>query len=234
MNCLENTLDRLNWPEIGAQLDAEGCVVLPRLFDIDMARSLARQIAAPEVHRVRLEASDLGRGELLYFGEAMPDGVAQWRNALYRRLVAIADRWNASLGVERRYPAELVHFLSRNHKAGQRRAQSHLNRLGVEDHMSLHQRADGEHVFPMQIVVLLSEPGVDFVGGEFVMTEQRPRMQSRPMVLPLKLGDVAVIATAGRPFKGAKGYYRVNLKHAISRVREGERVGMELFFHDAP
>jgi hypothetical protein len=106
--------------------------------------------------------------------------------------------------------------------------QSHLNRLRVDDYLALHQRHDGEHVFPLQIVGLLTEPGSDFQGGEFVMTEQRPRMQSRPMVLPLKLGDAAIISTAQRPFKGTKGFYRVNLKHAISRVRGGERIGVEL------
>ena len=138
------------------------------------------------------------------------------------------------MGVDHRYPAELEDFLRRNQKAGQTRAQSHMSRLGVEDHVSLHQRNDGEQVFPMQIVAVLSEPGAEFQGGEFVMTEQRPRMQSRPSVLPLKLGDAAIIATAERPFKGTKGYYRVNLKHAISRVRKGERIGLELSFHDAP
>jgi len=137
------------------------------------------------------------------------------------------------MGIDHRYPAELEDFLRHNQKAGQTRAQSHLSRLGLEDHVSLHQRNDGEQVFPMQIVAVLSEPGTDFRGGEFVMTEQRPRMQSRPMVLPLKLGDAAIITVAERPFKVTKGYYRVNLKHAIGRVRKGERIGLELSFHDA-
>ena len=113
------------------------------------------------------------------------------------------------------------------------RALSHLSRLCVGDYVALHQRNDGDQVFPLQVVALLSEPGTDFEGGEFVMTEQRPRMQSRPMVLPLGLGDAAIITTSLRPFKGAKGHYRVNLKHAISRVRKGRRIGMALTFHDA-
>ena len=183
---------------------------------------------------MRLGSVDLGRGELLYLGARLPAPLAQWRTALYRRLAVIANRWNEDLGVEDRFPAQLEDFLQRNRSAGQMRAQSHLSRLGAEDHVALHQCNDGAQVFPLQIVAVLSEPGADFQGGEFVMTEQRPRMQSRPMVLPLRLGDLAVIATAERPFKGAKGYYRVNLKHAVSRVRQGERIGLELSLHDAP
>jgi hypothetical protein len=231
---LDTTVDRLDWTDIGLQLDAEGYAVLPGLLGADVARDLAQQSAAPGARRVTLESGDLGRGELFYFGAGMPAPLEQWRTVLYRRLAAIANRWNETLGVAHRYPAELEDFLRHNRKAGQIRAQSHLSRLGVEDHVALHQRNDGEQVFPLQIVAVLSEPGADFQGGEFAMTEQRPRMQSRPMVLPLKLGDMAIITTAERPFKGAKGYYRVNLKHAISRVRKGERIGLELLFHDAP
>ncbi|MGE8046837.1 2OG-Fe(II) oxygenase [Pseudomonas monteilii] len=230
----DTRLDRLDWAGIGVQLDAEGYAVLPGLLGAGEVRSLAQQATSSGVSREFLEPGALGRGELLYFGAGVPAMLEQWRTALYRRLVVIANRWNEPLGVDYRYPAELGDFLQRNHKAGQTRGQSHLCRLGMEDYVSLHQRNDGEHVFPLQVVALLSEPGADFQGGEFVMTEQRPRMQSRPLVVPLKLGDAAIIATAGRPFKGAKGYYRVNLKHAISRVRQGERIGLELSFHDAP
>lgn len=228
------TIDRLDWADISLQLDAEGFCLLPGLLGADVARGLAKQTTASDASRVTLASSDLGRGELLYFGAGLPAPLESWRAAFYRRLAVIANRWNETLGIDGRYPTELEDFLRRNQKAGQTRAQSHLSRLGVEDHVSLHQRNDGEQVFPMQIVALLSEPGADFQGGEFVMTEQRPRMQSRPLVLPLKLGDAAIIATAERPFKGTKGYYRVNLKHAISRVRKGERIGLELSFHDAP
>lgn len=238
MASLDATLDRLNWTDIGLQLDAEGYAVLPSLLGADVARDLARGLAqqamAPGARRVSLESSDWGRGELFHFDAGMPAPLEPWRTALYRRLVAIANRWNEALGVAQRYPAALEDFLRHNHKAGQTRAQSHLSRLGVEDHVALHQRNDGAQVFPLQIVAVLSKPGTDFQGGEFVMTEQRPRMQSHPMVLPLQLGDVAVIATAQRPFKGTQGYHRVNLKHAVSRVRQGERIGLELLFHDAP
>jgi len=234
MTAFDATLDRLDWVDICSQLDADGFAVLPGLLGTNVARDLAQESSATGTSRVALESDDLGRGELLYFGARLPAPLEQWRTALYRRLAIVANRWKETLGVAHRYPEELEEFLRRNRKAGQTRAQSHLSRLGVEDHVSLHQRNDGEQVFPMQIVAVLSEPGVDFQGGEFVMTEQRPRMQSRPAVLPLKLGDVAVIATAERPFKGTKGYYRVNLKHAISRVRKGERIGLEISFHDAP
>jgi uncharacterized protein len=234
MTSPNTTIDRLDWAGIAAQLDAEGYAMLPGFLGLDAARNLVRQGTTSDAIRVPLASSDLGSGELLYFGSVLPAPLETWRTALYRHLATIANRWKETLGADGRYPAELEDFLRRNQKAGQTQAQSHLSRLGVEDHVSLHQRKDGEHVFPMQIVALLSEPDADFQGGEFVMTEQRPRMQSRPLVLPLKLGDAAIIATAERPFKGTKGYYRVNLKHAISRVRKGERIGLELTFHDAP
>nr|WP_242702663.1 2OG-Fe(II) oxygenase [Achromobacter sp. SD115] len=224
----------MDWEALRAQLDADGYALLPGLLDASSARGLAHSVSAGDSRRVTLESAELGRGELFYFDKAMPAPLQNWRSGFYRRLAPIANRWQEILGVAHRYPDELDEYLRHNRDAGQMRAQSCLVRLGVEDHVSLHQRIEGSQVFPLQIIALLSEPGADFQGGEFVLTEQRPRMQSRPTVLPLKLGDVAIIATAERPFKGAKGYYRVNLKHAISRVRMGERNGLELSFHDAP
>lgn len=234
MTSPDAAIDRLDWVDIGAQLDAEGHAMLPGLLDADAARDLARRTESPNVMRMPVSSVAPGRGELFCFGAALPARLETWRTAFYRRLAAIADRWNEALGIAARHPPELDDFLRRNRQAGQTRALSHLSRLGVEGHMPLHQRSDGAQVFPLQIVALLSEPGEDFEGGEFVMTEQRPRMQSRPMVLPLELGDAAIISTAIRPFKGTRGCYRVSLKHAISRVRSGERVGLELSFHDAP
>ncbi len=227
-------IDRLDWVGISAQLDIEGYAVLPGLLHPDTARELARLTETMSAaHRVPLASADLGRGELFYFNANLPTPLETWRMVFYRRLAVIANQWSEILGVGGHYPADVVDFHRCNQKAGQIQTQSHLNRLGAEDYLALHQRSAGEQVFPLQVVALLSEPGKDFHGGEFVMTEQRPRMQSRPMVLPLKLGDAAIISTAGRPFKGTKGYYRVNLKHAISRVRQGERIGVELTFHDA-
>lgn len=233
MTSLTTTIARIDWNEIAMQLDAEGYALLPRLLDPEQARDLARQadtLAAPQ--RASLDSVGLGRGEILYFDSSLPQPWAAWRTALYRQLMPVANRWNATLNKPYRFPAELDEFLTRNRQAGQARAQSHLNRLRTDDYLALHQRNEGEHMFPLQIVALLTEPGKDFHGGEFVMTEQRPRMQSRPMVLPLGLGDAAIIGTAERPYQGGNGYYRVNLRHAISRVRDGERIGVELSFHD--
>ena len=234
MTACYRDIDRLDWVGISTQLDIEGYAVLPGLLHAGTARELASLTETISgAHRVPLASADLGRGELFYFNANLPTPLETWRTVFYRRLAVIANQWSEILGVGDRYPAEAVDFHRCNQKAGQVQAQSHLNRLGVEDYLALHQRSVGEQVFPLQVVALLSEPGKDFHGGEFVMTEQRPRMQSRPMVLPLKLGDAAIITTAGRPFKGTKGYYRVNLKHAISRVRQGQRIGVELTFHHA-
>jgi hypothetical protein len=234
MTSPSGTINHLNWASITAHMDIEGYALLPGLLSADVARGLARQTdITNSACRVPLASADLGQGELLYFGSDLPAPLETWRTAFYRHLSPIANHWNEILDITYRYPAELEDFARRNQKAGQLQAQSHLSRLGVEDYVALHQRSDGEQVFPLQIVALLSEPENDFHGGEFVMTEQRPRMQSRPMVLPLKLGDAAIITTSERPFKGTRGHYRVNLKHAISRVRHGKRIGVELTFHDA-
>lgn len=236
MTSPSHSIDHLNWTDIAKQLDIEGYALLPGLLDWEQAQKLAGlvNVDTPALRRVSLASSDLGRGGLFYLGEQLPAPLQAWRTGFYRHLATIANRWKETMNDAYRYPAELDAFLQRNRKAGQAGTLSHLSRLNVADYLALHQRSEGEHVFPLQIVALLTEPGPDFEGGEFVMTEQRPRMQSRPMVLPLKFGDAAIISTAQRPFKGSKGHYRVNLKHAISRVRHGTRVGLELSFHDAP
>lgn len=233
MAAIDEAVDRLDWTAIAAQLDSEGHALLPGWLGAGAARDLARELAASAAVRVPLAASGLGQGDGLCFVDHLPAPLAAWRAAFYPRLAAIANRWNATLGVGGRYPVLLDEFLASNRQAGQTRGQSQLNRLGVDDHVLLHQHKDGEHVFPLQIVALLSEPGLDFEGGDFVMTEQRPRLQSRPMVLPLRLGDAALIATAARPFQGSRGPYRAQMRHAIGRVRRGERIGLELSFHDA-
>ncbi|MFC4765442.1 2OG-Fe(II) oxygenase [Dyella koreensis] len=228
-------IDRLDWADVGTQLDQEGYAMLPGLLDAAEARAFASWAGAAKAgHHETLASSDLGSGELFYLSQPLPESLAAWREALYRHLAPVANRWNETLGIGYRYPDALDAFLALNHQMGQRRQRSNLSRLREHDYQALHQQTEGEHIFPLQLVVLLSTPGEDFSGGEFVMTEQRPRMQSRPMVLPLKLGDAAIITTAQRPCKGSKGYYRVSLKHAISRVRSGERLGLELWFHDAP
>lgn len=224
---------RLDWAAISAQLDEEGYALLPGWLGAEAARGLAREAATLGAVRAPLAASGLGRGELFCFEAGLPALLEAWRTSLYPQLAAIANRWQHTLGVDTRYPPSLDAFLERNRQAGQTRGQSHLSRLGAGDHVLLHRRNEGEPVFPLQLVALLSEPDADFEGGEFVTTEQRPRLQSRPAVLPLQLGDAALIATDARPMQGSRGPYRVKLKHAIGRVRRGERVGLELSFHDA-
>ncbi len=174
-----------------------------------------------------------GQGEYQYFDYPLPDLVAQLRTALYGRLAPTANRWNALLGVEVRYPPSHAGYLARCHAAGQTRATPLLLRYGPGDYNCLHQDLYGEHVFPLQAVILLSAPGESFEGGEFVLTEQRPRMQSRPLVVPLRQGDAAVFAVSHRPVQGTRGPYRVNMRHGVSRVRSGARSTMGLIFHDA-
>lgn len=234
MTAIHTAVDRLDWEGIGAQLDAEGYVVLPGLLGADAARELAQRMRpAKDVEGEPLRAADPGGADLLYFGATLPAPLDALRTSLYGPLAVIANRWNGALGIAARYPAAWAEFQRRNQQAGQTRGQSYLSRLVTGDHVPLHQRNDGEQVFPLQVVAVLCEPDVDFQGGEFVMTERRPRMQSRPLVLPLQLGDLALIATAQRPLDGRKGCYRVDLRHAVSRVRGGERIGLELSFHDA-
>lgn len=235
MNPCACALDELDWHDIAAQLDTEGYALLPRMLAPEHARELAHGVDLPAPReRATPDPDDAAPGERLFFGPSLPAPWSAWRTTLYRRLAPIANRWNETLDVGYRYPAELDAFLRHNREAGQTRPLSHLTRLRSGEYLALHQNDAGERVFPLQLVALLSEPRRDFQGGEFVLTEQRPRMQSRPMVLPLALGDLALIGTAQRPFRGSRGVYRVNLRHAISRVRGGERVGVELSFHDAP
>ena len=174
-----------------------------------------------------------GSGEYKYFRYPLPDLVARMRAALYPRLAAVANRWHASLGLEGSFPDKHAQFLRRCHAAGQRRPTPLLLQYAAGDYNCLHQDLYGEHVFPLQLTVLLSEPGRDFTGGEFVLTEQRPRMQSRAEVVPLGKGDAVVFAVRHRPVRGSRGVYRVNLRHGVSRVRWGQRQTLGIIFHDA-
>ena len=232
---VQRRLAAIDWPALEGSLDAEGHALIPSLLTLAECRAAAALYAQPAHFRSRVVMArhGFGQGEYQYFAYPLPPAVAALRGALYARLVAVANRWQAALGLDARFPPAHGDFLARCHAAGQARPTPLLLRYGEGDYNCLHQDLYGEQVFPLQVVVLLSAPGHDFDGGELVLTEQRPRMQSRPMVLPLGQGDAAVIAVHHRPVQGTRGAYRVNLRHGVSRVRRGERHTLGLIFHDA-
>jgi hypothetical protein len=180
-----------------------------------------------------MERHGFGRGEYKYFAYPLPDALERVRRAVYPHLAPVANRWNEVMGIETRYPREHAAFIERCHRAGQTRPTPLLLRYAPGDFNCLHQDLYGEHVFPLQMAILLSEPGRDFTGGEFVMTEQRPRMQSRAEVVPLSQGDAVFFAVHHRPVQGTRGPYRVNMRHGVSRLRSGRRHMLGVIFHDA-
>lgn len=225
----------LDWQSIEGDLNRHGCAVVPGLLDTGACLALAAQYEQPQRFRSRVVMArhGFGRGEYRYFAYPLPEPVAALRRALYAPLAAIANRWQAALGLEVRFPLEHDAFLSRCHAAGQVRPTPLLLRYGEGDYNCLHQDLHGEHVFPLQLAVLLSRPQEDFMGGEFVLTEQRPRMQSRVEVVPLLQGDAVVFAVAQRPVNGVRGSYRVSMRHGVSRLRSGARHTLGVIFHDA-
>ena len=225
----------IDWDRVGAELDACGCAVIPGLLDPAACAALAASYARAELFRSRIvmERFNFGSGEYQYFAYPLPDTVAALRDSLYAPLARIANRWQAVLGEPERYPATHASYLAQCHAAGQTRPTPLLLQYGAGDYNCLHQDLYGERVFPLQVAVLLSRPCVDFSGGEFVLTEQRPRMQSRVDVVPLGQGDAVVFAVSQRPVNGSRGPYRVNLRHGVSRVRGGRRHTLGIIFHDA-
>lgn len=225
----------IDWPAVHSELDAQGAAVVHGLLPPGDCRDLAAMYPRDEPFRSRVVMArhGFGRGEYRYFAYPLPPLVHRLRTALYPALVPLANRWHAAMGLPVRFPDRHAEFVARCHAAGQARPTPLLLQYGPGDHNCLHQDLYGEHVFPLQVVVLLSAPGRDFDGGEFVMTEQRPRRQSRPMVLALRQGDAAVIAVHHRPVQGARGVGRVNLRHGVSRVHAGRRHTLGLIFHDA-
>ncbi len=225
----------LDWARVSRALDAGGSAILERLLSPDECRSLAALYPVDDIFRSRIVMArhGFGRGEYKYFGYPLPAIVGGLRTALYPYLAPIADRWNEALGITVRYPTEHGDFLARCHAAGQRKPTPLLLQYQADDYNCLHQDVYGEHVFPLQVAILLSEPGRDFTGGEFVMTEQRPRMQSRAEVVPLGQGDAVVFTVRNRPVQGTRGIYRVNLRHGVSRIRSGQRHTVGIIFHDA-
>jgi hypothetical protein len=228
-------LSRVAWERVESDLDEYGGAVLERLLSLKECEAVAGMYPDDAAFRscVVMARHGFGRGEYKYFRYPLPELVEEMRTHLYPRLAPIANRWNEALRIDVRYPAAHAKFLERCHNAGQRRPTPLLLKYGEGDYNCLHQDLYGEHVFPIQVAVLLSEPGRDFAGGDFVLTEQRPRMQSRAEVVPLRQGDAAAFAVHHRPVQGTRGTYRVNLRHGVSRIRHGHRHTLGIIFHDA-
>jgi hypothetical protein len=226
---------RIAWREVAAALDEHGCATVGPLLTPQQCRAIAALYGseAPFRTRVVMAKHGFGRGEYRYFNYPLPALIEALRTALYPPLADIANRWNEEMRIDVRYPARHADFLERCHAAGQSKPTPLLLQYATGDYNCLHQDLYGEHVFPLQVAILLSAPGEDFTGGEFVLTEQRPRMQSRAEVVPLQQGDAAVFPVRERPVRGTRGIYRVNMRHGVSRLRSGRRHTLGLIFHDA-
>lgn len=225
----------IDWPAVAAELDAQGSAVIPGLLSPEQCRAMAALYPDDARFRKRVDMArhGYGRGSYGYLSYPLPPAVADLRSGLYPPLAEIANRWNVAMGLPARYPAAHTDYLEVCHGAGQTKPTPLILRYGVGDYNRLHQDLYGEHVFPLQAAILLSQPGADFAGGEFVLTEQRPRMQSRVEVVPLGQGDAVIFAVHHRPSTGARGAARVNLRHGVSRIRSGERLTLGIIFHDA-
>ena len=225
----------IDWERVEGHLDTRGSASIARLITPAQCHALSRLYPIDNLFRSRVVMGrhGFGRGEYKYFTYPLPEMVGALREAIYPRLVPIANRWNALMGIDAQFPHQHCEFIEQCNAGGQTRATPLLLRYGQDDYNCLHQDLYGEHVFPLQVTILLSEPGRDFTGGEFVITEQRPRVQSRPEVVSLDQGDAVVFAVHRRPMKGTRGSYRVNLRHGVSRMRSGNRHTLGIIFHDA-
>jgi uncharacterized protein len=232
---ISGRVSALDWPGLTAELDAHGRAVLPSFLAPGECAAVAALYALDEPFRSRviMARHGYGRGEYRYLAYPLPPLVAELRTALYPPLAEVANRWNEAMGIDVRFPADHAEFLARCHKAGQTKPTPLVLQYGADDFNCLHQDLYGEHVFPLQVAILLKQPGADFAGGEFVLTEQRPRMQSRVEVVPLGRGDGVIFPVRHRPVKGTRGFYRVNVRHGVSRVRSGSRHTLGIIFHDA-
>ncbi len=234
VSAAQATVTALDWARIGADLDAAGVANAGPVLDAAACQALAAQYADDGLFRSRIVMArhGFGSGEYKYLNYPLPDPVGALRKTFYPQLAHIANRWAATLGIDG-FPNDLDTMLARCHAAGQTKPTPLMLSYGEGDYNCLHQDLYGAHVFPLQVVILLSEPGRDFEGGEFVVVEQRPRMQSRAEVVTLRQGEAAIFATRERPKQGGKGVYRVQLRHGVSRVRRGTRQTLGLIFHDA-
>ena len=235
MATLKLPVGALDQVGLAQDLDRKGWSLVANLLDREECRAIASLYERPGHFRshVQMARHGFGRGEYRYFSYPLPPAIAELRHAIYPHLVPIANRWHELMNVDVRFPAEHTDYLARCHAAGQRRPTPLLLRYGPGDFNCLHQDLYGQQVFPLQMAVLLSDPGADFTGGEFVVTEQRPRMQSRVEVVPLARGDAVVFAVNSRPVRGSRGYYRVTMRHGVSRLRQGSRHALGMIFHDA-
>ena len=232
---IQHRVGSIDWARISQDLDDHGNAVTESLLTAGECRKIASWYANDALFRSRvvLASHGFGRGEYKYFSYPLPQLIATLRTNFYRQLAPIANRWNENLDVAQRVPPSLPQFLARCHAAGQTRPTPLMLQYGVGDYNCLHQDLYGEWVFPLQVTILLSTPGKDFTGGEFVITEQRPRAQSRAEVVPLRRGDAVIFAVHDRPVSGTRGSYHVKLRHGVSRIRSGQRQTLGVIFHDA-
>lgn len=235
MRIMNDRIDQFDWTHIADDLSARGSAVIESVLSFAECRDLAALYPDDARFRSRVIMSrhGFGKGEYKYFAYPLPAVIADLRTALYAHLAPVANDWNARMGIATRYPAKHKDFLALCHRAGQKRPTPLLLQYEEGDFNCLHQDLYGELAFPLQAAILLSEPGRDFTGGEFVITEQRPRMQSRAEVVPLAQGDMVIFAVHHRPVQGTRGTYRVNLRHGVSRLRSGRRHTVGVIFHDA-
>ena len=232
---IETRVAALDWTRIAGELDAHGCATTGPLLGPAECAAIASRYGADAIYRSRviMARHGFGRGEYKYFAYPLPETVAALRAALYPPLAQVANRWNEQMGLAQRFPAVHAAYLKRCHAAGQVKPTPLLLQYGAGDYNCLHQDVYGELVFPLQVAFLLSRPGEDFTGGEFVLTEQRPRMQSRAEVVPLQQGEGVIFPVHHRPVQGTRGVYRVNMRHGVSRLRAGRRHTLGVIFHDA-
>jgi uncharacterized protein len=232
---LKPRVEKYDWDAVASNLNSYGCAVLEGLLTPNECRCVAALYAHDKKFRshVHMARHGFGKGEYKYFRHPLPAVLNALRPVLYSRVVTVANEWNARMDVDTRYPQQHADYLRLCHKAGQVRPTPLLLQYATGDFNCLHQDLYGELAFPLQFTILLSQPGLDFTGGEFVLTEQRPRMQSRVEVVPLQQGDAVVFAVNSRPVQGTKGVYRVNLRHGVSRIRSGQRHAIGIIFHDA-
>jgi uncharacterized protein len=228
-------MSEIDWLTVLSDLDLRGWAMIKALLPAAQCRRVAAMFTAENIFRshVHMARHAFGSGEYKYFSYPLPELIAQLRNDLYPPLSEIANRWNAMLGIVERFPATHANYLRQCHAAGQTRPTPLLLRYGPGDYNRLHQDLYGEKVFPLQLTLLLSQPQNDFTGGEFVMTESRARMQTRPYVAPLGQGDAVVFAVNLRPVRSAHGYGRITMRHGVSALHSGQRFALGIIFHDA-